>query len=60
MKTLIKWLGLILMVAAVLYGIHLRVLNMDMTDLRFIVTYWKNYLVMLIAISIGILVSMIN
>jgi hypothetical protein len=56
MKTKIKFfIGLVIIIICLIYGIILPVKNPDMTEMRLLLTYWKEYIVMFIVIVLGCL-----
>lgn len=48
MKHLKMWLGLVLIIIGCVYTIYLKINNIDMTELRLLITYWKSYVLIMI------------
>jgi hypothetical protein len=54
MKTKIKFfIGLVIIIICLIYGIILPVKNPDMTEMRLLISYWKEYLVMIAMLFIA-------
>jgi hypothetical protein len=49
-QIIIKSISIILILILFGYGAYLRVSNLDMTDIRWIITYWKEYLFIVLGI----------
>lgn len=60
MKQKIKWIkiicSLIVMLLVILFLVRIRFRNPDMTELRLLINYWKEYIISFIVFGIGYLV----
>jgi|GEM_PF-2929152 len=52
MKHLKMWLGLVLIIIGGVYAIYLKINNIDMTELRLLITYWKSY-ILITTVTLG-------
>lgn len=54
MKNKIKlFTGLIMFLGCLAWGISIALSNIDMTEMRLLITYWKEYLVMFVFMMLG-------
>lgn len=54
MKEKIKlFTGIIIFLVCLIYGIFIAISNPDMTEMRLLITYWKEYLAMFILMLFG-------
>lgn len=44
MKHFKSWLGVALILIGIVCAIYLKINNIDMTELRLLITYWKSYI----------------
>jgi hypothetical protein len=49
-KIIINTISIILILFLFGYGVSLRISNPDMTDMRWVITYWKEYLCIVLGI----------
>lgn len=56
MKEKIKLLtGVIIFIACLVYGVIITFTNPDMTEMRLLLTYWKEYILMFLLMIVGYL-----
>lgn len=49
-KLIINIISIIIILILFGYGVYLRMSNPDMTDIRWVITYWKEYLFIILGI----------
>lgn len=53
-KLIINIILVIMLIGIVISFIYLRVTNIDMTGLRLFITYWKQYVLMIVILLCGV------
>lgn len=54
MKEKIKlFTGILIFLLSLIYGIFITISNPDMTEIRLLITYWKEYLAMFVLMLFG-------